>query len=96
MRNTGNNEAALQAFIARKAEIDAMLARLAQLSDDHFGADPEAINWADVGTIESYAATLKQLGFVVHEVTGAGRTAMQVTRLGRATRLPSRRRRRRR
>ena len=42
---------ALDAYIARKTEIDSMLARLAALSDDHFGADPEAITWADVGTL---------------------------------------------
>ncbi len=34
------NDAALAAFIAKKAEIDAMLARLQAFSDDHFGADP--------------------------------------------------------
>jgi hypothetical protein len=35
------NDAALAAFIAKKAEIDAMLARLQAFSEDHFGADPE-------------------------------------------------------
>ena len=38
-----NNDAALTAFIAKKAEIDAMLARLQAFSDDHFGADPERL-----------------------------------------------------
>ncbi|SFD20991.1 hypothetical protein SAMN04488094_12055, partial [Tropicimonas isoalkanivorans] len=31
-----NKEAALNAFIGKKAEIDEMLARLQALSDDHF------------------------------------------------------------
>jgi len=62
MRNRPNaNETALQAFIARKTEIDAMLARLTQLSDDHFGADPDAITWGDVGTLSSYAEQLKRI-----------------------------------
>jgi len=52
---------ALDAFIARKTEIDAMLGRLAALSDDHFGANPEAITWADVGTLAHYAELLKRI-----------------------------------
>jgi hypothetical protein len=35
---------AIDVFIARKAEIDAMLARIAELSKDHFGADPEKVH----------------------------------------------------
>jgi len=31
---------ALDTFLARKAEIDALLARLAAYSDDHFGVAP--------------------------------------------------------
>lgn len=56
-----NNDAALDAFIAKKAEIDAMLARLQAFSDDHFGADPEKVNWADVGRIEHQAHLLTQI-----------------------------------
>lgn len=40
-RPARNNTAALDAFIARKAEIDTMLARLAAFSDEHFNAHPE-------------------------------------------------------
>ena len=35
---------ALDAYMARKAEIDTMLARLTALSDDHFGVGPDEIN----------------------------------------------------
>jgi hypothetical protein len=56
-----NKEAALAAFIGKKAEIDEMLARLAQLSDDHFNSHPEEINWGDVGTLEHYAGLLKRI-----------------------------------
>ena len=56
-----NREAALSAFIAKKAEIDAMLARLASLSDDHFNAHPDEINWGHVGFLEHYAGLLKRI-----------------------------------
>ena len=56
-----NQEAALAAFIGKKAEIDAMLARLQRLSDDHFDAHPDEINWGHVGTLEHYASLLKRI-----------------------------------
>lgn len=56
-----SNEAALAAFIAKKVEIDAMLARLQAFSDDHFGADPERVSWANVGSLEHQANLLKQI-----------------------------------
>jgi hypothetical protein len=56
-----NRDAALSAFVAKKAEIDAMLARLQGLSADHFNASPDAINWADVGTLDHYASLLKRI-----------------------------------
>ncbi|HIC65946.1 MAG TPA: hypothetical protein EYO87_08110 [Paracoccus sp.] len=55
------NDAALAAFIAKKAEVDAMLARLQDFSQDHFGADPERLNWGDVGNLEYQAHLLKQI-----------------------------------
>jgi hypothetical protein len=56
-----NREAALNAFIGKKTEIDAMLTRLQALSDDHFNAHPDEINWGDVGTLEHYASQLKRI-----------------------------------
>ena len=56
-----SHEKALAAFVARKAEIDAMLARLQALSDDHFGVDPEAVTWGDVGTLGHHADLLKRI-----------------------------------
>lgn len=52
---------ALDAFIARKAEIDQMLARLQALSDDHFNTHPDEIHWGHVGDLSHYAALLKQI-----------------------------------
>jgi len=56
-----NQDAALQKFLARKVEIDTMLARLQALSDDHFNFDPEAVNWGSVGTLERYSELLRQI-----------------------------------
>ncbi|SEN80168.1 hypothetical protein SAMN04488103_1083 [Gemmobacter aquatilis] len=39
------NDAALDAFITAKNEIDAMLARLVAHSADHFGYSPVDVNW---------------------------------------------------
>ena len=56
-----NQNAALAAFIGKKAEIDEMLARLQALSDDHFNFDPEAVNWGSVGSISSVASDLRKI-----------------------------------
>lgn len=52
---------ALDAFIARKIEIDTMLERLIRLSDDHFNIMPDEVNWGHVGTLEHYAARLREV-----------------------------------
>jgi hypothetical protein len=56
-----NKEAAINAFIGKKAEIDEMLARLSSLSEEHFNAQPGEINWGHVGTLEHYANLLKRI-----------------------------------
>ena len=56
-----DNTKALDAFIGKKAEIDAMLARLQALSDDHFNFDPDAVNWSSVGSISSVASDLQKI-----------------------------------
>lgn len=55
------NDAALAAFIAAKTEIDAILARLAALSADHFECSPEDVNWGHVGTLDHYRACLREI-----------------------------------
>ena len=52
---------ALDAFIARKAEIDTMLVRLTALSDEHFNVGPDEINWSHVGDLGLYAELLKRI-----------------------------------
>ena len=60
-RRAQDNTKALDAFIAAKTEIDAMLERLAALSADHFETSPDEINWGHVGTLEHYASLLKRI-----------------------------------
>jgi hypothetical protein len=56
-----SKEQALAAFVAKKAEIDAVLARLQGLSEDHFGYSPDEITWSHVGTLGYYAELLKRV-----------------------------------
>ena len=58
---TSSSEDALAAFVQRKAEIDAMLARLHALSDDHFNYSPDEISWSHVGSLEHHAELLKRI-----------------------------------
>jgi hypothetical protein len=56
-----NKATSIDAFIARKAEIDAMLARLQALSDNHFNVAPEEVTWGHVGDLGRYAELLRQI-----------------------------------
>jgi hypothetical protein len=59
--NTRSNQQVLPAFVQKKAEIDAMLARLQTLSDENFGYGPDEVTWSHVGSLEHYAALLKRI-----------------------------------
>jgi hypothetical protein len=61
MTRAPRNAQALDAFIARKVEIDAMLARLTALSDEHFDVHPDEVHWGHVGTLAQYAELLKRI-----------------------------------
>jgi hypothetical protein len=61
MSKAPNNSTALAAFIARKSEIDAILARLAAHSAEHFNCTPDRVSWADVGTLGSYLQRLRNV-----------------------------------
>ena len=52
---------ALDAYIAKKIEIDTMIARLTALSDDHFNVAPDDVDWGHVGTLAHYAELLKRI-----------------------------------
>jgi len=52
---------ALDAYLARTATIHAKLERLQQLADDHFGHDPDVVNWGHVGDLGRVEAGLDEL-----------------------------------
>ena len=58
--NTRSSRDALAAFV-QKAEIDAMLARLQALSDDHFNYSPDEITWSHAEGLAHYAEMLKRV-----------------------------------
>ena len=60
-RAAKSKEEALAAFVARKSEIDEMLARLQALSADHFGHHPDEITWSHAEGLAHYAELLKRL-----------------------------------
>jgi hypothetical protein len=61
MQNRPDNSKALDAFIAKKIEIDDMLERLTTLSAEHFNIHPDEVHWAHVGTLQSYADLLRRI-----------------------------------
>jgi hypothetical protein len=60
-RQTTDNSKAIDAFLAAKAEIDAMLEQLAALSANHFETSPDEINWGHVGTLNHYRDRLRDI-----------------------------------
>ena len=54
-------QTALDAYLARTAAIHAKLEQLQQLADDHFGHDPDAIQWGHVGDLGRVDAALDDL-----------------------------------
>jgi hypothetical protein len=60
-RRKTDNTKALDAFLAAKTEIDAMLERLAALSADHFETHPDEIDWGHVGTLNHYRDRLREI-----------------------------------
>jgi hypothetical protein len=56
-----SNAKAIDAFLAAKFEIDAILERLTALSDDHFNTNPDEIHWGHVGTLERTRAKLREI-----------------------------------
>jgi hypothetical protein len=58
---TSNNSKPFEALIARKAEIETLLARLATLSAERFNQTPDQVTWGDVGTLGSYLEGLREV-----------------------------------
>jgi hypothetical protein len=67
-KKTTQHEKAQSAFIAKKAQIDIILARLQKLSADHFELDPDKVDWGDVSTIGHVLDYLQEASdFIFHE-----------------------------
>jgi hypothetical protein len=60
-RREANQQRSLEAFLAKKAEFDALLAELQQAIEDHFGADPEAVLWGETAWLHDATAKLKDI-----------------------------------
>ncbi len=58
---TKTNDAALAAFMRSKAEVDALLDRIAAASADHFGAQPDRVTWGDAGSLGFVTERLKEI-----------------------------------
>ncbi|WP_372623392.1 hypothetical protein [Falsiroseomonas sp.] len=58
-KREANQQRSLEAFLAKNAEFDALLAELQQASADHFGADPEAVLWGETAWLADASAKLK-------------------------------------
>lgn len=54
-------QTALDAYLPHATAIHAKLAKLQQLADDHFGHDPDAINWGHVGDLGRVDSVLDDL-----------------------------------
>jgi hypothetical protein len=61
MTRRTDNAKALDAFLAAKAEIDAMLARLAAASADHFDTAPDEIDWGHAGSLQATRDGLREI-----------------------------------
>jgi hypothetical protein len=55
-RAARNQENSLAAFLAKKAEFDALLAELTQARADHFGADSETVLWGEAAWLSNSKA----------------------------------------
>ena len=61
MSETRGNTQALAAFVVRKSEIGAILARRIRLTAEHFDRVAGDITWADVGTVSNYLGGLRRV-----------------------------------
>jgi len=60
-RAGGNQENSVAAFLAKKAEFDALLTELTQASEDNFGAEPETVLWGEATSLSDATAKLKDI-----------------------------------
>ncbi len=59
--NTNKKAQALDAYIAKVAQIDATLKRLQGACDDHFFNHPDEIHWGHVGDVAGIEEALRRI-----------------------------------
>ena len=59
--HTTNQERSVEAFSDQKMRFDALLAELAQASEDHFGADPDATLWGETTWLQDANEKLQEI-----------------------------------
>ena len=65
-REAANQQRSLEAFMAAKAEFDALVAELQQMGADHFGADPEAVLWEHAEMLKDWNTRLRDITDAYH------------------------------
>jgi uncharacterized protein with beta-barrel porin domain len=65
-RAAANQQRSLEAFMAAKAEFDAMVGELQQMGADHFGADPEAVLWEHAEMLKDWNTRLRHITDAYH------------------------------
>ncbi len=60
-KQEANQQRSLDAFMASKAEFEAVLVELQQASAEHFGADPDAVLWGEACWLADATAKLKNI-----------------------------------
>jgi hypothetical protein len=65
-REAANQQRSLEAFMAAKAEFDALVAELQQMGADHFGADPEAVLWGHAEMLKDWNTRLRDITDAYH------------------------------
>ena len=60
-RTACTHEISLAAFLAKKAEFDALLGEFKLASNEHFGANPEAVLWGETTWLSDATAKLKDI-----------------------------------
>lgn len=68
------HDAALDAFMARKAQINPALGRICGANDDHFTVNPEDVNVGHVTAVAGHAALLKRITVGLHLSRGQKRS----------------------
>ncbi len=61
MTTQNTKPTALDRFINKASEFDALLQRLQQMRDEHFGVSPDAVTWGHVGDVTRYVTALKEV-----------------------------------